>query len=120
MQLAAVENDGTRAVPGQIRTQAKFANQTDRMAVRAEEVVIELFEPRSFDGPGLEATGEPARGGRTLEYGYVITPLCEAPRSCQPQGPATQNGHTSNRHCMPPVAGIFTARMLASRGWRAA
>ena len=120
MEPTVAQDHCPRPVPGQVGAEPQLVDEVDGVMVGLEQVVVELLEPRPVVPARAEAGGKPSRDRLALKDGDSVAALREAQGGGQPQGAPTENGHPTGCHQLRAVDRIFTARMLASRGWPAA
>ena len=59
-------------MPGQVIPKPELVDETDGVAIRLEEVVVELLEPRTVRSRRLEPARQPASQGFALEHGDLV------------------------------------------------
>jgi hypothetical protein len=95
-------------MPGQVFPQPKLVDETDGVAVRLKEVVVELLEPCTSRPSRLEAGRKAPGHGFALEHGDLVAALRQAQRGSQAEGAGAEDGRSTSG-----IHGKSTLRIVA-------
>ena len=98
------ETGGRRARPHQPRTQPQLVYQRNGVAVRAEEVVVELLQVGIRRAGEWKAGSQAPRCRLPLQHGHRLATLGQPQRDCETQRTGAQH---------PPAGGVVLALIAA-------